>query len=193
MPAFPTTRMRPRVMARPIHLTLAASPWIRRSSPGSPSTSKKSSTRRRRFPRWAGRAGTAPGPRDASASGDRDSASSGTFGCLLRVRVIMPGRPPLSGAGTHVGAAETIHLGGVVVERYRIDLLEQRPQVLLDRLVERGAHDELPSPGHGANLPVLDHHLPPLDDIARRPEQRSIPRLPVVENDVRVRARPQVP
>src|SRR5437867_3016163 len=193
MPAFPRTLMRPRVMPRPIHLTLAASPRISSSSPAAPSTSKKSSTRRRRFPRWTGRARIAPGPRGASTSGDRVSASSGTLGCSLMVRVIMivPMTPSL--ADVHLCTGEPLHLHCIVVEGDRIDLLKERSQERFDLLIEAGAHDELPALARGADLSVLDHDLASLDDVARRPEHGAVTRLLIVEHDVRVRAHAQVP
>ena len=90
MPALPWIKMRPRVMPRPIHFTLRASPRISSSSLAAPSTSKKSSTRHWRFPRNTGRPRTASGANPAIASGQRASASSGTLGCSFRVKTIMP-------------------------------------------------------------------------------------------------------
>src|SRR5437899_7653275 len=166
MPTFPRTLMRPRVMPRPIHLTLAASPRISSSSPAAPSTSKKSSTRRRGFPRWTGRARIASGARGASTSGARVSASSGTLGCSLRVRVIMIVPVPPSLADVHLRAGEALHLHGIVVEGDRVDLLEERSQVLFDLCIEGGTHDELPALARAADLSVLDHDLTALDDVA---------------------------
>src|SRR6266850_7859225 len=164
MPAFPRMRMRPRVMPRPIHFTLAASPRISSSSPAAPSTSKKSSTRRRRFPRWTGRARIASGARGASTSGERLSASSGTLGCSLRVRVIMIVPMATSLADVHLRAGEALHLHRIVVERDRVDLLKERPQEIFDPFIEAGAHDELPPLADGADLSVLDRDFASLDD-----------------------------
>ena len=76
-------------MPRPIHLIFLASPLIVISSLASPSTVKKSSRRRWRLPSWTGSAQSASCVSVDVMSGDSVSASSGTFGCSLSVRVII--------------------------------------------------------------------------------------------------------
>src|SRR6188768_1233259 len=163
--------MRPFVMPRPIHLIFLASPLIVISSLVSPSTVKKSSRRRWRLPSWTGSAQSASCDSVDVMSGDSVSASSGTFGCSLRVRVIIGAQALLR---HYLGTANALDLHRVVLERHRVDLLEQRPDVLLDLFVVGGAEDELPALAHGSNLAFFDDDLAALQHVARVGEQHFV-------------------
>src|SRR4029450_12350237 len=157
MPASPLILIRPRVMPRPIQRTFPAFPWISSSSPGAPSTSKKSSTRCCRLPRCTGSARIASRPSEAITSGERASASRGTDGGSFSLRVIMVPGPSL--ARVHVGPLEALQLDRVVVEGHRVDLLEERARELLDLRIVCGLGDELAAVAHGADLPLLHGDL----------------------------------
>src|ERR1700722_3567967 len=163
IPILPTTLMRPCVIPRPTHLTCFASPRISNSSPPSPSTVKKSSTRSWRLPRNTGSAPTALAVSPCVWSGERDSASSGTFGCSLRVKVIMF----RSFAGPHFGPVDAFHLHGIIVKGHRVDLLKRRPQKLLDLFVIGRLHDEFAALRRQANLSLFQYDLSAFDDVAR--------------------------
>ena len=66
---------------------------------------------------------------------------------------------PMSRAGLDVRLLKAFDLHWIVVKRHRVDLLEQRPQVLLDLIVEGGLHEELPPVAHVAELSLFDHDV----------------------------------
>src|SRR5437773_424450 len=99
-------------------------------------------------------------------SGDSTSDSRGTTGCSLRVSVIMPAPVP-SFARRDVRMPEALDLGRIVFERHRIDLLEQRTDVILDGLVVGRTGDELMALRHHPHFAFLDHDLAPLEHVAR--------------------------
>src|SRR5262249_17045623 len=155
------------------HLTRPTSPRISNSSPGCPSTAKKSSTRRWRFPSWTGSARISSIVSGATVSGDSSSASSGTVGASLRVSVII-GRESALVARDHFGMTEALHLDGVVRKRHGVDLFEQRPDVVLDRVIAGGTDDELPAVGHLPHVSFLDDDVAALDDVARIREEKPV-------------------
>src|SRR6188474_3169242 len=163
--------MRPFVMPRPIHLIFLASPLIVISSLVSPSTVKKSSRRRWRLPSWTGSAQSASCDSVDVMSGDRVSASSGTFGCSLRVRVIICAQALLR---HYLGTANALDLHRIVLERHRVDLLEQRADELLDLFVVGGAENELLPLAYSANLALFDNDLATLQYVSRVGEQHLV-------------------
>src|SRR5262249_48614293 len=135
------------------------SPHTSISSPPAPSTPKNSSRRHWRLPRNTGRALMASGAKFAMTSGEIASASRGTDGCSLSVRVIMSladhsfSREPRTsacvrstlGARPDLGVFDALQLHGIILERHRVMLLEKRFQVILDLFIERGLGDEFPT------------------------------------------------
>src|SRR5260370_41821001 len=139
-------------------------------------------------------------PRPAMSSGAMTSASSGTDGCSLRVRMIINGiadfrfrsadwkieycRLTLQSAICNLQSVDALHLHRVVVERYRVVLLKQRPQVVLDRLIVGAARDKLAASDHFADVALLDDDLPRLDDVALLAEHPDAARVLVVDAHV---------
>src|ERR1051325_5052549 len=54
------------------------------------------------------------------------------------------------------GTAEPLHLHRVIRERDRVELLEERPDVVLDPFVVRRLDDELAAVRHFAEIPFFD-------------------------------------
>src|SRR6187200_1164404 len=158
--------MWPRVMPRPIHLTRVMSPRSSISSLPLPSMSKSASSRSWRLPSRMGRARTSAFRKPTTRSGEMTSASIGTFGGSLRERVSM-GNESVVRALVDLHAVDAVLLHGVIVERYRVILLEQRPNEVLDLLVIGGPDDELAAFDRLAHLAFLDDDLAALDDVAR--------------------------
>src|SRR5262249_56156871 len=116
---------------------------------------KKSSSRRCRLPRYTGSARTSSIGSAAMVSGESTSASSGTgtdsFSVSVSISDCMRSLPRRD----DFRVPQPLDLHRVVRERHRVDLLEQRPDVVLDRLVAGRADDQLPAVDPFPPAPIL--------------------------------------
>ena len=193
MPALPVTVIRPRVIARPIHFTrdgiaLNRDLVARRRRPRRRSRPPAAAA----FPGTPAARGWRRSTTSAVTSGESTSASSGTEGCSLSVSVIMRAS---GGRFTCSGSPEPLELDGIVVERHRVGLLEERPDEVLDRRVVRGADDELPALRSTADhIPFLDDDLAALDHVPGIREEKSVlVRLLGIDRHVGIGADAEVP
>src|SRR5262245_25694207 len=120
-----------------------------------------------------GRALIAPWSSEAMTSGQMLSASSGTpsTGCFS-VSVIMASG--LWHAGNGLRVLQPRHLGRIVLEGQRVQLLERRTDEILDRRIELGLHQEDAPFSERPDLPFLDDDLAALQHVSRMREHHAI-------------------
>src|SRR6185503_4485335 len=89
---------------------------------------------------------------------------------------------------------EPLELDGIIVERYRVGLLEERPDICLDRRIVLGADDELPPFTAADHIPFLDDDLAPLEHVPGIREEKSVlVRLLWIDRHVGIGADAQMP
>src|SRR5712691_7438545 len=111
----------------------------------------------------------------AIVSGVSISASSGTDGASFSVSVIMRER---SLARHHFRMTQPLHLHGVVRKGHRVDLLEQRTNVVLDLRVAFRMDDELLAAADITHVAIFDNDRAGLDDVARVRKEESVIGIP---------------
>src|SRR5437588_9645201 len=64
-------------------------------------------------------------------------------------------------------AGDSLQLHRIIIKRHRIDLLEQRPKIILDLRIVRGMDNELAAIDDFSDVAVLDNYFATLDHVAR--------------------------
>src|SRR5262249_21864997 len=119
------------------------------------------------------------------------SAKVSSISTPLRTSGLMP---PSRGQGVHSGGMrQVLELHRIVGILDRVEVAEPLPDLRFDSRVEGRLDVERPALRVPADLPVLPAHLARLDDVPRGGEGGLAVRVDVVNRDVGIGSRPQMP